>query len=406
MRFSNFPIKTLREAPKDEQALNAKLLIRASFIDKLASGIYSFLPLGLKVLKNIENIVIEEIEKINGIEILMPALHPKENWEQTGRWETFDALYKIKTKNNSEYALGPTHEEIIVPLAKNLISSYRSLPLYLYQIQTKFRNEPRAKSGILRGREFLMKDLYSFHKDSDELEKYYDKVKIAYKNIFERLNLKTLLTEASGGTFSKLSHEFQVLTKAGEDIIFHCDCGFARNKEIIKDVKRCPNCNNKLKESSGVEVGNIFKLNTKYSDPFKLNFTNEKGEQKQVYMGCFGIGITRIMGTIVEVYNDEKGIIWPETVAPFKAHLIAFGNIISHAEKVYNELKKQNIRVLYDDRKISIGEKLADSDLIGIPYRIIISEKTITQSKVELKKRGEDRVELVKIKKLLYLMKK
>ena len=405
MRFSNFPIKTLCEAPKDEQALNAKLLIRASFIDKLASGIYSFLPLGLKVLKNIENIVRDEIEKISGIEILMPVLHPKKNWEQTGRWETLDVLYKIKTKSNFEYALGPTHEEIVVPLAKNLISSYRDLPLHLYQIQTKFRNEPRAKSGILRGREFLMKDLYSFHKDADDLEKYYDKVKIAYKNIFERLNLKTLLTEASGGTFSKLSHEFQVLTKAGEDIIFHCDCGFALNKEIIKNIKKCPDCDNKLKQSNGVEVGNIFKLNTKYSDPFKLTFTDEKGEQKQVYMGCFGIGIARIMGTIVEVYNDEKGIIWPENVAPFKAHLMAFGNTKSNGEKVYNELKKQGIEVLYDDRKISAGEKLTDVDLIGIPYRIIISEKTLKQDKIELKKRSKDKIELITIKDLLNKLK-
>ncbi|MEK9147345.1 MAG: aminoacyl--tRNA ligase-related protein [Patescibacteria group bacterium] len=406
MLFSNFPIKTLRKAPKDEQSLNAKLLIRASFIDKIASGIYSFLPLGLIVLKNIEQIVREEMEKIKGREILMPALHPKENWKKSNRWDNFDALYKIKTKSNVEYVLGPTHEEIIVPLVKNLISSYRDLPLYLYQIQTKFRDELRAKSGLLRGKEFLMKDLYSFHKDARDLEKYYDKVKIAYKNIFERLNLNALLTEASGGTFSKLSHEFQVITKSGEDIIFYCDCGFARNKEIIKNIKKCPDCDKKLNQSNAVEAGNIFKLNTKYSDPFKLTFINEKGDIKPVYMGCFGIGITRIMGIIVEIYNDEKGIIWPESVAPFKAHIIELGNSKKEAEKVYNELKKQGIKVLYDDRKISAGEKLADADLIGIPYRIVISEKTIKQNKLELKIRSKDNVEMVTIEKLIHLMNK
>ena len=401
-----FP-KTLREAPKDEVSSNAKLLIQAGFIDKMMAGVYNFLPLGFRVLKKIEEIIRREMIEAGGQEILLSVLQPKENWLKTGRWETYDTLFKFTSfYSKNDFALGPTHEEIISPLVGKFSLSYKNLPLYLFQIQTKFRDEKRAKSGILRGREFMMKDLYSFHKDEKDMEKYYEKMKTHYKNIFDKAGIgdKTYITFASGGSFSKYSHEFQTITDAGEDIIFLCEkCKIAVNKEIINEQNTCPQCKNKdLIEKKGIEVGNIFPLKTKYSSPFNLKFTDEDGSQKDIIMGCYGIGLGRLMGAITEVNHDDKGIIWPESVAPFAVHLLKIKSqklnlkINEFSDAIYKDLQKNNLEVLYDDREdASAGEKFADADLIGIPYRVIVSEKTLKQDKIEIKKRSEKETKLI-----------
>ncbi len=405
MLQSQIPNFVRKEFPKDEESYNAKVLIRAGFVDKLMAGVYSYLPFGLRVLNKINNIVREEINAIGAQEILMPALNPKENWQQTGRWSTFEALFKIISRDKKEFALGPTHEEIVVPLAQKAIFSYKDLPFGLYQIQTKFRDEPRAKSGILRGREFMMKDLYSFHADESDLEKYYSKAIIAYQKIYKRVGLDALLVEASGGTFSKYSHEFQALSENGEDSIIYCKkCHFAQNSEInsSKSGDLCPKCGAPLILGKGIEVGNIFKLNTKYSEPFKLKFRDKDGEEKLVIMGCYGIGTSRLMGTIAEISYDDRGLIWPNSVAPFQIHLIALSSneekenkkIFDRALKIYSKLLKMGVEVLFDDRKEkSAGEKFAESDLIGIPVRLIVSQKT--GSKIEFKKRNESKSEIV-----------
>ncbi len=401
--------KTKREAPKDEEAINAQLLIRAGFVDKLMAGVYTFLPLGFLVLKKIENIIREEMVKIGGQEILMPALQPKANWQKTGRWETLDSLFQLKSRHlQTDYALGPTHEEVVSPLAKKFVFSYKDLPFYVFQIQNKFRDEIRAKSGLLRTREFLMKDLYSFHRDEKDLDKYYEKAIGAYQNIFEKVGLGNLtyLTFASGGSFSKYSHEFQTLTPAGEDTIYICEkCRVAVNEEIIKEQNSCPQCvNKKLKKEKAVEVGNIFKLKTKFSAPFDLKYKDEKGNEKEVIMGCYGVGPARLMAAIVEVYNDKDGMIWPESAAPFKAHLLNLSDKQkATSNKIYNALQKAGVEVLYDDREdVSAGEKFSDADLIGIPYRLVISEKT--GDKIEIKKRNEEKTKLVSEKELIKIL--
>jgi len=395
MKQSQLFVKTSRNAPADEEAKNAKLLIRAGFINKEMAGVYSYLPLGLMVLRNIENIVREEMNAIGGNEVSLSILHPKENWDKTGRWGTMDVLFKLQSQTKKMYALGPTHEEIIAPLAQKFISSYRDLPAYYYQIQTKFRDELRAKSGILRGREFLMKDFYSFHRNQEDLDSYYAVAQKAYARVFDRLGLKAVLTEASGGTFSKYSHEYQVLHPVGEDIIFHCDsCDFAQNKEIVEVASSdaCPRCGKgKVASSNGAEVGNIFKLGTKYTEPFSVKYKDEEGKEHIAMMGCYGIGISRAMGLIAEIYSDDKGFLWPEQIAPFKVHLIELKNGLGSS--LYERLQAKGNRVLYDDRDLKAGEKFNDADLIGIPYRAVVSEKT--GDKIELKKRGEDRTELL-----------
>ena len=406
MKQSQLFTKMTKEAPKDEASFNASVLIRAGFISKLAAGIYSFLPLGHRVHEKIKNIVREEINAIGGQEIFMPALTPKEVWETTGRWENFNVLFKLTSADKKEYALGATHEEIVTPLVKPHIFSYKDLPVYVYQIQTKFRNELRAKSGLLRGREFSMKDLYSFHRDEKDLNEYYKLAQKAYFKIFERCGILngTYLTFASGGAFSKYSHEFQTLSDAGEDTIHICeDCKIAINGEIIGEQSKCPSCGNSdLRPEKAVEVGNIFKLGTKFSKPFNLTYADEAGEKKDVIMGSYGIGPARVMGTIVEVHHDGKGIIWPDEVAPFRAHLIEVRSkkleVRSEAEKLYNKLRKAGVEVLYDDRDdASAGEKFADADLIGCPYRVVVSEKTLEKESAEVKRRDSDKMEMVKI---------
>lgn len=404
MRISLLFSKTKKEVSKDEISINARLLTQAGYISKEMAGVYTYLPLGYKVLRKIEQIIREEMEAVGAEEVLMPALQPKENWVATNRWQDFEALYKVKSHYETEFALGPTHEEIVVPLAKRIIQSYKDLPVYLFQIQTKFRDEPRAKSGLLRGREFSMKDLYSFHQDEKDLDDYYEKIKNAYKKIFKRLGLDALVVEASGGSFSKYSHEFQVISEAGEDNIFYCDCGWAQNKEIYTSNKKgaCPQCKNKIKTAKAIEVGNIFKLKTKYSEPFDLKYTDKDGKDKLIMMGCYGMGPSRIMGTMVEKFHDKNGIIWPASVAPFDIYLIHIEKEVKQeAEKIYEALRKNGREVLYDDRDISVGAKFADSDLIGLPLRIVVSKKSLAQNKVETKERRSNSSNLITIEDLL-----
>ncbi len=406
MKQSKLFTKTLKKAPKDETSFNAQALTRAGFIDKVSAGIYTFLPLGLRTHNKICQIVREEMDAINGQEILMPALTPKELWQTTDRWGNFDALFKLIGTDKKEYALGATHEEIISPLIKKFLFSYKELPLFVYQIQTKFRNELRAKAGLIRGREFSMKDLYSFHADEKDLDKYYQVVQEAYFKILKRCGLEelTYLTFATGGAFSKYSHEFQTLAEQGEDIIYICDkCRIAINQELVDEQKTCPKCGkDEFRKEKAVEVANIFKLGKKFSSPFGLQFTDQSGQLQDVIMGCYGLGPSRVMGTIVEVHHDEKGIIWPEQVAPFKIHLISLEGAKEAADKIYQEMTDKEVEVLYDDREEqSAGEKFADADLIGIPYRVVVSEKTLKDESVEIKKRDSDKTELVKIKEAI-----
>ncbi|MDP3971181.1 MAG: aminoacyl--tRNA ligase-related protein [bacterium] len=404
MKQSQLFTKTLKNVPKDETSINAQYLIRAGYIDKLMAGVYSFLPLGRIVMKKIEDIVREEINEIDGQEILMPALHPKSNWQKTGRWDEMDdILYKLEDTSDRQFTLGPTHEEIVVPLVQQYISSYKDLPFAVYQFQTKFRKELRPKAGLLRGREFLMKDLYSFHTNETDLNDYYEKAMEAYSKIFSRVGLRdvTHLTYASGGAFSKYSHEYQAVSESGEDIIYVCqNCQLAINKEIKDETPSCPECKgNEFQEESAIEVGNIFKLQTKYSEPFGLHYDDDMSKSHDVIMGCYGIGLSRLMGTIVEIYHDEKGIAWPEEVAPFKFHLINLNNNSVQSDEVYDSLQKAGFAVLYDDRELSAGKKLQDADLIGLPYRLVVGSKS--DGKVEYKPRSSDEVELLPLNEMI-----
>ncbi|OGF74078.1 hypothetical protein A2W48_01030 [Candidatus Giovannonibacteria bacterium RIFCSPHIGHO2_12_44_12] len=404
MKFLEFRINTLKNPPKDEESRNAKLLIQGGFINKLGAGIYTFLPLGLRVLNKIENIVREEMNAAGGIELLMPALHPAEYWKITGRWDSFDALLKTKSNFGGEYAIGPTHEEIIYPLLSHFISSYKDLPVSLYQIQTKFRDEKRAKSGLLRCREFRMKDLYSFHVSGEDRDRYYEVMRKAYLKIFKRLELDVIETKASGGTFSELSQEFQVIAESGEDTIYYCPkCKIGINKEVHSGKEKCQKCGGGLTEGQAVEVGNIFPLKKKFAEDFKLTFKDKGGKEALVEAGCYGLGTSRVMGTAAEVFNDSKGIIWPRSIAPFRLHLLELDaksiKIKAFAEHTYKKLLDAGIEVLYDERDASAGEKFADADLMGIPFRAVISNKT--SGKIEFKERDSKEVKLVKSEELI-----
>lgn len=407
MLFSKLLYKTQKNLPADEVSLNAKLLLQSCYIRKEAAGIYSFLPLGLKVLNKIENIIREEMDAIGGQEVLMNGLTPKQNWVQTDRWDTFDALFKLEGKV-SEYALGATHEEMVTPLAKQFINSYKDLPLSIYQIQTKFRNEERAKSGILRGREFRMKDLYSFHTTEEDLITYYEKVKQAYIRIYDRIGLGefTYPTYAAGGAFSKYSEEFQTVTDAGEDEISICEaCHCAINKEIIEEQKTCPECNNSnFIVKKAIEVGNIFKLGTKFSSAFDLNFVDQDNTKKLVIMGCYGMGPSRVLGAVVEISHDDNGIIWPESIAPFEYEIVVLGNsedAINKANEIYKNLEAKGFEVLFDDRNESAGTKLKDADLIGCPKIIIVGERNLAENKIEFKTRKDNKTELKDISEFI-----
>jgi prolyl-tRNA synthetase len=415
MKQSLIFFKTRKSEPKDETSVNAKLLIKGNFIHKLMSGVYSFLPLGYRVRSKIINIIEEEMNKLGANQMLMPALHPRSSWEVSGRWEGLsEIMYQFKDHSGKDVGLGATHEEIIAEIAKNIISSYTDLPKAIYQIQTKFRDEKRAKSGILRGKEFTMKDLYSFHENEASLNSFYEQVKERYSAVFKRVGLVSYVTEASGGSFSKdISHEFMVETEVGEDEIYLCRfCGFARNKEI-SDFKKndlCVKCNTGILEKvNAVEVGNIFKLGTKYSSAVNLNFMDKDGDLKPVFMGSYGIGIERLMGTLVEVYHDDKGIIWPKEVSPFLVHLLSLGDeeeVENFSGDVYNFLIKNGIEVLWDERKkMSAGEKFYDADLIGCPLRFVVSKKLAIQKKVEIKERKSLESKLVLAKDILKFLK-
>ena len=401
MRLSKTFIKTLREAPKDETARNGQLLVRAGFINKEMAGVYDYLPLGLRVIENIKNIVREELNNIGCEEILLTALQNPEPWEKTGRFsdQEVDVWFKTELASGGTLGLAPTHEEPITTLMKTYISSYKDLPIYAYQFQTKFRNELRAKSGILRGREFLMKDLYSFHTSEDDLDEFYAEVEKAYMKIFERLGLgdSTIETFASGGIFSKYSHEFQTLLSVGEDTIYYdADKTIAVNKEVLSDetlsdlnLKR-----EELTEGPAAEVGNIFKLKLKYSEPLGLKYIDKNNEQKTVYMGCYGIGISRLMGVIAEKFADDKGLVWPESVAPFKYYLVGIGeNGMKQAEDFY---KKHQNETIFDDRDVRPGEKFADAELMGIPYRVVFSDKTLADGGAEITNRQTGETKLTK----------
>ena len=414
MRQSKLFTKTRKEAPADEVSKNAELLIRGGFVHKEMAGVYSYLPLGLRVLKKIENIIREEMNKVGGQEVLMSAFQPKENWQKTGRWTGMDDLYKVIDSSGREVALGPTHEEIVVPILKNFVTSYKDFPISIYQIQNKFRMELRAKSGVLRGREFVMKDMYSFHTSAEDFESFYEKMKDVYKTIFGRVGIGhiTYLTFASGGTFSKYSHEFQTITSVGEDTIYvDEEKNIAVNKEVFDDevLGQLDLIKEKLVEHKAIEVGNIFDLKTKYSAPFDLSYADEKGEKHTVLMGCYGIGLGRLLGTVVEVLSDDKGIIWPESIAPFQVHLLALGEdkeVFGEANKVYESLLKAGVEVLFDDRTgISAGEKFSDADLLGMPWRAVVSARSIKEKGIELKKRTEEKGKIVSLDELLTLLK-
>ncbi len=410
MLYSQLFGKTQRQVSQKFEAKNHELLIRAGFADQVAAGIFSLLPLGKRVLTKIENIIREEMDAIGAQEVVMPLLHPKSLWETTCRWDTFDVLFKTKSHTGQEYALASTHEEIVTPLVKKYIRSYRDLPLALYHITDKFRDEARPKSGILRGREFRMKDLYSFHTDKDDLHSYYQKVTEAYLKIFKRMKLSDIkITEASGGTFTKkFSHEFNIITPSGEVDLIYCEkCKFTQNVEVAKvklnDV--CPLCTKgKLFVARAIEVANIFDLGTKFSQAFDLKYTDADGKEDFMYMGCYGIGTTRLVGTLVEIFNDDRGIIWPKSVAPYQIHLVGLDlrdeNVSKKASEVYNTLRKDGVEVLYDDRvNVSAGEKFADADLIGIPSRAVISRKT--EEKIEFKRRSEKEARFLSLDEIL-----
>ena len=387
MKASKFLLKTLKEVPRDADSVNASFLVRAGYVAKNMAGVYALLPLGFKVYQKIENIIREEMNAVDGQEVLMNVLQPKELWDETGRWqETTDVMYRIK---DQEIGLAITHEEQVTDIVRKKISSYKDLPLALYQIQVKFRNEPRAKSGLLRGREFMMKDMYSFHETQEDCDQYYEKVKNSYAKIFARLGFETKITDASGGVISnQKSHEFHVLAPTGEDTIFYCDkCDYSVNQEIaeVKAGDKCPECDGIIKESAAIELGHIFHLKDKYSKPMKANFIGRDGQAKPMIMGCYGIGLTRVLATLVEVYfnQQENKMVWPKPVAPFAVEIISL-NKDGEATKLYQELSSKKIEVLYDDRELSAGEKFADADLVGAPIRIIVSEKSLAAGGVEI----------------------
>jgi prolyl-tRNA synthetase len=379
MRQSKLFGKTRKDIKNDEKSINAELLTKAGFVEKQMAGVYSYLPLGLKTHRKIEQVIREEMNKIGGQEVLLPALQTKELWEQTGRWQELEPImYQFKDHHGTEVGLGTTHEEVITDIVKKNISSYKDLPLALYQIQNKFRDEKRAKSGLLRGREFIMKDLYSFHTSEEDLDAYYKIAHDAYLKIFSRLGLQAFSVEASGGAMSSNnSHEFMVKTDAGEDLTIFCEnCSWAQNSEIteLKDADQCPDCQKTLKVAKTVEAGNIFRLYTKYSKDMELKFTDQTGKQQLVLMGCYGIGLGRIMGTVVEASHDENGIIWTKNTTPYQVHLLNLTKD-NKADKLYADLEAEGIEVLYDDRDLSFGKKIKDADLIGICLQVIISDK-------------------------------
>ncbi len=416
MRQSKLFTKTKKEAPTDEVSKNAELLIRGGFIHKEMAGVYSYLPLGLRVLNKIENIIREEMNAVGGTEMRTAVLQNKEIWEKSNRWDDaiVDTWFKTKLKNGGEVGLSFTNEEAYSNILKQYVSSYKDLPIYPYDFKDIFRNEVRSKSGIMRGREFYWKALYSFSRNEEEHNEFYEKMKVAYQNIFKRSGIGhlTYMTFASGGSFSKYSHEFQTVISVGEDTIYlDEDSSIAINKEVYNDetIKGLGLKKEKLVEKRAVEVGNIFSLGTKFSEPFDLKYKDEKGQDKFVIMGSYGIGLGRLMGTVVEALADDKGIIWPESIAPFQVHLLSLGDdesVKKEADNVYDTLMKKNIEVLFDDRVgLSPGEKFADADLLGMPYRLVVSSRSMKEGGIEVKKRNEEKGKIISLEDLLKIFK-
>lgn len=399
MRQSQLFTKTRKEAPKDEVARSAQLLLRAGFVSKEAAGVYAFLPLGLRVLNKLTAIIREEMVAIGGQEVSLTALQDPAIWKISGRWDDqiVDNWFKTKLKNDTELGLSFTHEEPLTKIMSNFVNSYRDLPRYVFQFQTKFRNELRAKSGLLRGREFLMEDLYSFSASVDALEEFYELAAQAYKNIYDRVGIGqvTYRTFASGGSFSQFSDEFQTLTPAGEDTIYLAkDKSMAVNKEVYTDevLAMLKKSKDDFTEERAIEVGNIFKLGTKYSEALGLQFADETGKMHPVVMGSYGIGVPRVLATVVEVLADEKGMVWPKTIAPFDVQVIELNpeadtTVTKAAAEAVAALEKAGFDVLHDDRDLPAGKKFADSDLIGIPTRVVVSAKTVAAKKLEVKDR-------------------
>ena len=407
MKRSNLFVKTFREAPADEVARNAQLLIRAGFVYKVMAGVYAYTPLGLRVLENIKQIVREEMSAVHGQELIMTNLQRKETWEVTDRWsdENVDVWFKTKLQDDTELGLAWSHEEAIMEMMQQYVKSYKDLPQSVYQFQTKLRNELRAKSGIMRGREFVMKDMYSLHATEEDCDAYYDKVMGAYETIYEQLGLgsDTFVTFASGGAFTKFSHEFQTICEAGEDTLYiNADKTVAVNEEVLDDAVAELGINkSELTSVTTAEVGNIFKFGTTKSEQMGIYYTDKDGQQKPIYLASYGVGITRVMGVIVEKFADSKGLVWPENVAPFKVYLVSIGDVDEAAQEIYDVLQAAGIEVLWDDRDARPGEKFADAELMGMPHRVVISPKTIAAGGVEYKSRTSDETEILSDKELL-----
>jgi len=410
MRVTQLFTKTSKDAPADEVAKNAQLLIRGGYIYKVMAGVYAYTPLGLRVVENIKQIVREEMNAIGGQELIMTNLQPKEDWEITTRWDdsVVDIWFKTKLKDDTEVGLAWSHEEAIMTMMKNYIKSYKDLPANVYQFQTKLRNEVRAKSGIMRGREFVMKDMYSLSKDADQHEVFYQATIQAYKKVYDRLGLgeDTYVTFASGGAFTQFSHEFQTICEAGEDIIYvNREKGIAVNEEVLNDetLATLGVTRDELTETKSAEVGNIFNFGTEKSEQMGIYYTDENDQKVPIFLGSYGIGITRVMGVIVEKFSDDKGIIWPESVAPFKVYLVSIGDVATQANALYDELTSKGIEVLFDDRNERPGAKFADAELLGIPYRVTVSERNMTENdqKYEFTSRATGESELLTGEELL-----
>jgi len=412
MKYSQSFVKTTKQSPKDAETISHKLLLRGSFVHPLGAGFYSLLPLGFRVYRKIYDIIVEELNNIGVEDMIMPVVHPARVWKETKRfYEIGPELWKIKNRFKEDFVLAMTHEEIVTDAAKLLISSYKDLPKLVGQIQTKVRDEARARGGLLRTKEFTMQDAYSFDLDEKGLDKIYNKFIKAYNNIFKRIGIETVMIESDVGAMGGLgAHEFMMIAESGEDKIFVCkNCKYAVNAEVLgieKDsdtkkikLKKCPKCKStKFEFKRGIEVGNIFKLGTKYSIPQKLFYKDKDNQEKPVIMGSYGIGLERSLASVIEASHDENGIIWPINIAPYRVYLISLGQN-KLADKVYDQLNKAGIEVFYDDRDVSPGEKFADADLLGIPYRATISEKT--KGKIELKRRNSKKTELIDIKTLI-----
>lgn len=410
MRFSQYFIKTTKTIPKDEQSLNAQLLIKAGFIYKEMAGVYALLPLGLRVIDNIKSIIREEMNNIGSSEMLMPSLQSKEPWEKTGRWndEIVDVWFKSELKNKQPIGLGWSHEEPMMAMISKYVSSYRDLPFSVYQFQTKLRNELRAKSGIMRGREFLMKDMYGFSRNQQELDSLYNKTIDAYLKIYDRLGLgdKTYLTYASGGAFTQFSHEFQTITDSGEDIIYLDKTKrLAVNQEVYSDkiLKQLSLKKDELVKLKAAEVGNIFNFGSVKAEQMDVYFTDENSNRSPVYLSSYGIGVSRLMGVLAELFNDSSGLMWPYQVAPFKVYLMSINQKSGDkfAEDIYNILTMTGIEVIYDDRDIRPGEKFADADLIGLPWRVVVNSEKAAIDQFEIKARNETKPVMVNKENLI-----